>query len=78
MKQIGNVGQVSDTAMTANYGDETDDGVCEHEDWVFISNTLQFGSRSIITIMCKIRCMMCLEEGWLTTEMKEYELEWNK
>ena len=26
MEQVGN-------AMTANYGDETDDGVCEHDDW---------------------------------------------
>ena len=82
MKQIGNVGQVSDTAMTANLGDENDDGVCEHEDWEIIyPYTLSDEQRALDNlsrddICVAIRCPACGMYGWLTAKLSEHEVEW--
>lgn len=72
MKPIGN-------AMTANLGDETDDGVCEHEEWDLteIHNLNVHSQNNGQDKVClKVQCDSCGTEGWIQANIAEYEVEW--
>ena len=67
MKPIGN-------AMTANLGDENDDGVCEHEEWHIVGEQDSVHLRSLQGVL--IKCENCGADGWLTIPVIEDEVEW--
>ena len=65
-------------AMTANYGDENDDGVCEHEEW-YIVEVENDGELNPSLVCCQIKCESCGTNGWLTAKVEwlnEHEVEW--
>jgi len=73
MEAVGN-------AMTANYGDENDDGVCEHEEWelIFIDGEYEIEILDTTMVSCRVKCEVCGLEGWFAAPIgKEYDLEWD-
>lgn len=70
MEQVGN-------AMTANYGDETDDGVCEHEDYDIRTENPEY---SILVYLASfnIKCNECGANGRKTLyeDAEDASVEW--
>ena len=74
---------MSGNAMTANYGDETDDGVCHHEgEWhPQILKVIEDGVEMDgyhYAIEGRVRGASCGAKGWLRTDLCPTEVEWNE
>jgi hypothetical protein len=79
MEQLPGTGN-SQIELDFDNKDDREEVKCEHEDWVFATFNRYYEIEELTTdtIICKIRCMICLEEGFLTAELKkEHELEWD-
>ena len=63
--------------MTANYGDETNDDVCEHKEW-YVVDEAHDGELNPSLVCCQIKCESCGINGWLTVPITEKILEWNE